>query len=138
MSKKRVIFLCFNNSCRSLMAEGLLRTVAPDSFDAFSAGSEPTQVHPFAKQATGEIGIDISGQHSKSISEFDGQEFDFVITVCKGDACPFFSGEARKRLAWSFEDPSSASGTDDEVLEVFRSVRDEIKDSIQRFVAEYG
>jgi arsenate reductase len=120
------------------MAEGLLRDAAPESFDAFSAGWEPTRVHPMAVEVMGEIGVNISGQRSKSLSEFKDQTFDFVITVCGGDACPFFEGETRTSLAWSFEDPASFSGTDDEVLEVFRKVRDEIKDSIQRFVTEYG
>jgi len=85
-----------------------------------------------------EIGIDISGQRSKSISVFDGWTFDYVITVCEGNACPFFVGEIGLSLAWSFEDPAEVSGTDDEVLGVFRKVRDEIKDSMQRFVAQYG
>ena len=137
MSKKRVLFLCVNNSCRSQMAEGLLRSLASDDFEAFSAGSEPTRVHPLAIQVMSEIGIDILGRRSKSVSEFDGWAFEFVITVCEGDACPFFKGEVGARLAWSFEDPAQASGTDNDVLVVFRMVRDAIKDSIERFVAEY-
>lgn len=136
--KPRVLFLCTANSCRSQMAEGFLRSAAAESFDAFSAGSEPTYVHPLAIKVMREVGIDISGQRSKSISEFEGGAFDFVITVCEGDACPFFNGETRMRLAWGFEDPADASGTQDEVLIVFRRVRDDIKDSIQLFIAEYG
>jgi arsenate reductase len=120
------------------MAEGFLRAFAADSFEAFSAGSEPTDVHPMAIEVMQEVGIDISGQRSKSISIFDGWSFDFVITVCEGDACPFFDGEIGTSLAWSFEDPAEASGTEDEILGVFREVRDDIKDSVQRFVAEYS
>jgi len=130
--------MCSNNSCRSQMAEGFLRSLAPESFEAFSAGSEPTHVHPMAIRVMSEVEIDISGQRSKSVSVFDGWSFDFVITVCEGDACPFFTGEIGLSLAWSFEDPASASGTDDEVLGVFRKVRDEIKDSVQRFIAQCG
>ncbi len=137
MRKKRVLFLCFNNSCRSQMAEGLLRSLASDDFEAFSAGSAPTRVHPQAIHVMREIGIDISSQRSKSVSEFDAWAFDFVITVCEGDACPFFTGEVGARLAWSFEDPAQAPGTDDEVLVMFRKVRDAIEDSMERFVAEY-
>jgi arsenate reductase len=137
MSKQKALFLCKNNSCRSQMAEGFLRSLALESFDAYSAGSEPTRVHPTATEVMREIGIDISDQRSKNISEFDGQEFDFVITVCKGDACPFFNGEVRERLAWSFEDPASASGTDDEVRMTFRRVRDAISESVRRFVDQH-
>ena len=138
MVRRTVLFLCTNNSCRSQMAEGFLRALASESFEAFSAGSEPTRVHPMAIEVMRDVGIDISGQRSKSISVFDGSAFDYVITVCKGDTCPFFAGEVGERLAWSFEDPAEASGTDEEVLIVFRKVRDDIKDSIQRFIAENG
>ena len=138
MTRQKALFLCNNNSCRSQMAEGFLRAEAPDSFEAFSAGSEPTHVHPMAIEVMREVGIDISGQRSKSVSVFDGWAFDYVITVCEGNACPFFAGEIGLSLAWSFEDPVGASGTDDEVLGVFRKVRGEIKDSVQRFVAQYG
>lgn len=136
--KLRVLFLCIANSCRSQMAEGFLRSLASDDFEAFSAGSEPTRVHPMAIRVMDEIGIDISGQQSKSISVFDGCSFDFVITVCEGDACPFFTGEVGTRLAWSFEDPAAVSGTDKDVLGVFRRVRDEIEARIMRFISEYG
>jgi arsenate reductase len=136
--KPKVLFLCEANSCRSQMAEGFLRAAAAESFDAFSAGSEPTYVHPKAIKVMREVGINISGQRSKSVSIFNGWSFDFVITVCEGEACPFFTGEMGIRLAWNFEDPAEASGTDDEVLGVFRKVRDDIRDSVQSFVVEYG
>lgn len=138
MTRQKVLFLCSNNSCRSQMAEGFLRSLAQEPFEAFSAGAEPTYVHPMAIRVMSEVGIDISSQRSKSISVYDGWSFDFVITVCEGDACPFFPGEIGMSLAWSFEDPAEASGTDEEILGVFRKVRDEIKDSIQRFIAQYG
>ncbi len=120
------------------MAEGFLRAEAAGSFDAFSAGSEPVQVHPLAVQVMGEVGVDISGQQSKSISVFEGSSFDFVITVCKEDACPIFAGDAGNRLAWSFEDPAAASGTEEEVLGVFRKVRDKIEVSIKGFINDYA
>lgn len=138
MNKKRVLFLCVNNSCRSQMAQGLLRSMAPGQFDVFSAGWEPTQVNPLAVQVMGEINIDISHQRSKSMSEFESQVFDCVITVCEGDACPFFAGAAHARLAWSFEDPAAASGTEEDILDVFRRVRDEIKASVGSFIKDYG
>lgn len=136
--KPRVLFLCRANSCRSQMAEGFLRSLAPESFEAFSAGSEPTRVHPLAIQVMNEVGIDISGQRSKSASEFDGQEFDFVITVCKEDACPIFAGNVGERLAWSFTDPAAVSGADEDVPMVFRRVRDEIEASIRGFIKDYN
>lgn len=132
----RVLFLCRANACRSQMAEGLLRHLATDSYEAFSAGSEPTRVHPLAVRVMGEVGIDISGHRSKSVREFDGQKFDFVITVCREDECPLFAGKAGERLAWGFDDPASATGTDEEVLCVFRRVRDEIGDRVRIFRAE--
>ena len=138
MSKKSVLFLCVNNSCRSQMAEALLRSLAPVDFEVFSAGWEPTRVHPLAILVMSEIGIDISGQRSKSVSEFDGLAFDFVITVCEGDACPFFVGEVGARLAWSFEDPAAASGTEEDILGVFRRVRDDIEISIRGIIKDYG
>jgi arsenate reductase (thioredoxin) len=136
MARRKVLFLCRGNSCRSQMAEGFLCSLAQDSFEAFSAGSEPTHVHPMAIEVMREVGIDISGQQSKSISVFEGSSFDFVITVCKEDACPVFAGDAGERLTWSFEDPAEASGTDDEALGVFRKVRDDIEESIGRFLTE--
>jgi arsenate reductase len=120
--KKRVLFLCTHNSARSQMAEGLLRHVKGDSWDAFSAGTEPSRVHPLAIEAMREVGIDISGQRSKSLREFDGQEFDLVVTLCGGAhaACPFFAG-AREMRHRGFADPSAGG------IESFRKCRDEIR-----------
>ena len=124
---ERVLFLCVHNSARSQMAEGLLRARGADQYEAFSAGSEATEVRPLAIRAMGDVGIDITGQRSKTSAEFTGQEFDYVITVCDDakEACPYFPG-ARRRLNWSFEDPAAATGSEDERLEVFRRVRDQI------------
>jgi arsenate reductase (thioredoxin) len=130
--KTRVLFLCTHNSARSQMAEGLLRDLAGDQFEPFSAGTEATHVRPLAIRAMEEIGVDISGQESKTLDRYLDQPFDYVITVCDdaNEACPFFPG-AQSRLHWSFEDPSRAEGSDEERLEVFRRVRDEIKDRVQ-------
>ena len=133
MVKRRVLFLCTHNSARSQMAEGLLRRLAGDRFEVFSAGTEATQVQPLAIRAMQEIGIDISGQQSKTLDRYLGEPFDAVITVCDhaNEACPVFIG-AEKRLHWSFRDPSQTTGTDKERLVVYRAVRDAIRDRIER------
>jgi arsenate reductase len=135
--KKRVLILCTGNSARSQMAEGLLRHDAGDRFAVESAGVNPTAVKREAIKALSEIGIDISGHRSKSVDEFINQEFDYVITVCDNanEQCPVFPGTT-KRIHWSFEDPAAASGTDEARLNVFRKVRDEIREQLNRFVAE--
>jgi arsenate reductase (thioredoxin) len=114
------------------MAEGLLKDLASDRFEAMSAGTEATHVRPLAIRAMGEIGIDISGQESKTLDRYLEEPFDYVITVCDdaNEACPFFPG-AQSRLHWSFEDPSKAEGSEEERLAVFRSVRDRIRDRVQ-------
>jgi arsenate reductase (thioredoxin) len=130
--KKTVLFLCTHNSCRSQMAEGLLNTLYKDKYKAFSAGVEKTTVNPYAIEVMKEIGIDISKQYSKLITDFQGKEFDFVVTVCDNakEACPFFPG--KKVIHKSFEDPSSFKGEIDETLIVFRKIRDEIKSWIKQ------
>ena len=114
------------------MAEGLLRALAGDCFEAYSAGTEAARVRPLAIRAMGEIGVDISGQESKTLDRYLQETFDYVITVCDdaNEACPFFPG-AQSRLHWSFEDPSKAEGTGEERLAVFRSVRDRIRQRIE-------
>jgi arsenate reductase len=114
------------------MAEGLLRTLAGDRFDAHSAGTEATHIRPLAVRAMRDIGVDISGQESKTLDRYLKEPFDHVITVCDdaNEACPFFPG-AQSRLHWSFEDPSKAEGTEEERLAVFRSVRDRIRQRIE-------
>jgi arsenate reductase (thioredoxin) len=128
---RRVLFLCTHNSARSQMAEGLLRHLAGDRFEVFSAGTEATHVRPLAIRAMAELGIDISGQESKTLDRFVDQPFDAVITVCDqaNESCPVFFG-AKERLHWSFPDPSEATGSDEERLAVYRSVRDAIRERI--------
>ena len=130
--RTRVLFLCTHNSARSQMAEGLLRHLAGDRFEVMSAGTEATHVRPLAIRAMEEIGVDISGQDSKTLGRYLQEPFDYVITVCDdaNEACPFFPGAA-DRLHWSFEDPSKAEGKEEERLTVFRSVRDQIRKRIE-------
>jgi arsenate reductase (thioredoxin) len=137
--RARVLFLCTHNSARSQMAEGLLRYLAGDRFEAMSAGTDATHVRPLAIRAMDEIGVDISGQESKTLERYLDEPIDYVITVCDdaNEACPFFPG-AQNRLHWSFEDPSRAEGSDEERLEVFRRVRDGIKDRVQAELANGG
>lgn len=126
--KPTVLILCTGNSCRSHMAEGILREAAGDLLDVQSAGSKPAgYVHPKATQVLAEIGIDISGHHSKHMDEFLDRNVDTVITVCGNadQACPMFPGQVH-RYHWGFEDPAHATGTEEEILEKFRKVRDQI------------
>ena len=136
-AKKRVLFLCTHNSARSQMAEGLLRQLGGDRFEAYSAGTEATRVRPFAIKAMQELGIDITGQQSKTLERYLDQAFDKVITVCDlaNEVCPVFFG-ARERLHWSFPDPSQATGSEDDQLAVYREVRDAIKARIEAWCGE--
>lgn len=133
--KKRVLFLCTHNSARSQMAEGLLRNMAGDRFDVFSAGTERTYVQPLAIDAMREIGIDITPQTSKTLDEFEGQTFDYVITVCDraNESCPILPGTT-ERIHWSFEDPTAATGTDEQRLRAFRTVRDALQQRLRIFL----
>jgi arsenate reductase len=134
--KKRVLILCTGNSARSQMAEGLLRHDGGGKFEVESAGVEPSHVRPQAVEAMREVGIDISGHRSKSVEEFAGQEFDYVITVCDNakEQCPVFPGKT-KRIHWSFDDPAAAEGDEAERLAVFRRVRDEIRERLRELSA---
>jgi arsenate reductase (thioredoxin) len=134
--KQRVLFVCTHNSARSQMAEGFLRTMAGDRFDVASAGTEAARVQPLAIRAMDEVGIDISRHRSKTLDEFEGQPLDYVITVCSkaAESCPVFAAPTR-HLAWDFEDPSKAVGTEEERLAVFRKVREEIRGRIRLFLA---
>ena len=128
-AKPTVLILCTGNSCRSHLAEGILRAAAGDILDVQSAGSKPAgYVHPLAIVAMQEIGIDISTHRSKPLSEFLDRKIETVITVCGNAdaACPIFPGQVN-RHHWPFDDPASAAGTDEEKLAVFRRVRDEIR-----------
>jgi arsenate reductase len=127
--KPTVLILCTGNSCRSHLAEGILRAVAGDFLNVASAGSKPAGfVHPLAIRSMAEIEIDLSGHASKHLDEFLGREVETVITVCGNAdaACPVFPGQVN-RHHWPFEDPAHAQGTEEEKLEVFRRVRDEIR-----------
>ena len=136
MEKKiRVLFLCTGNSCRSQMAEGFLRNMARDKFKAYSAGINPTQVNPLSVKVMNEAGIDISGQKSKSVQEFLGKPFDYVITVCDNakQACPVFPCKC-EMIHWNLEDPAEAQGTEEEKLRVFRKIRDQINKNTKEFI----
>jgi arsenate reductase len=136
-TKSAVLILCTGNSCRSHLAEGLLRAAAGDLFEVYSAGSKPAgYVHPLAIQVMREIGIDISGHRSKSMREFLTTPIETVVTVCgvADQACPIFPGQVN-RHHWPFEDPAHATGTEAEQLAVFRRVRNEIRRTLDAYVA---
>lgn len=134
MKKRRVLILCTGNSARSQMAEGLLRSMAGDRFEVFSAGTRPVGVNPHAVSALTELGIDISRHRSKQVDQFSGQQFDYVITVCDhaNQACPVFPG-AGKRVHQSFPDPAAAPA--EQQTEAFREVRDAISTWLETFIA---
>ena len=133
---RRVLFLCTHNSARSQMAEGWLRHLAGDRFEVASAGTEATRVHPLAIQAMREVGIDLGTHTSKTLDTLVDRPWDFVITVCDAanERCPLFPGRT-ERLHWSFEDPTRATGTDEERRHVFRRVRDEIHARLAAWLA---
>lgn len=135
--KPTVLILCTGNSCRSHLAEGILRASAGELIDVQSAGSKPAgYVHPKAVQVMQEIGIDISGHRSRHLDEFLSQKIETVITVCGNadQACPMFPGQMN-RYHWGFEDPAHATGTENEQLAVFRRVRDEIRRVFEAYAA---
>jgi arsenate reductase len=136
-ARNRVLILCTGNSARSQMAEGLLRHEAGDRFEVYSAGMKPSTVRPEAIAVMNEIGIDISGHRSKSVDEFSGRPFDYVITVCDNarESCPIFPGTA-KRLHWSFEDPAAVQGSEEERMAAFRNIRDQIHSRLAEFSGE--
>jgi arsenate reductase len=134
---KKILVLCTGNSCRSQIAEGYLRYFAKDKAGIYSAGVETHGVNPKAIAIMKEVGIDISKQTSNNIEEYLNIEFDFVITVCDNarERCPFFPSKAIK-FHHNFPDPAKATGTDDNILETFRDVRQQIKEYCQQFVAD--
>jgi arsenate reductase len=135
--KPVALILCTGNSCRSHLAEGFLRASAGDSIDVQSAGSNPTgHVHPLAVKVMAETGVDISGHRSKHLNEFLGRKIETVITVCGAadQACPVFPGQVN-RHHWPFDDPAKAQGSEEEILNVFRRVRDEIKKTFEAYAA---
>jgi arsenate reductase len=135
--KTRVLFLCTHNSARSQMAEGFLRHLAGDRFEVASAGTEARGVHPLAVCAMAEIGVDMSGQSSKTLDRFLDDGWDYVVTVCDSanETCPVFP-RAATRVHWSFDDPSAVRGSDEQRLAVFRRVRDEIQAQITAWLQQ--
>ena len=132
--KKRVLFLCTANSARSQMAEGLVNHLFGDRIAAFSAGTQPSFVHPAAIEVMKEIGIDISGHRSKNLSAFDGQAFDAVITLCgsANESCPMYIGGAKKTHI-GFDDPAQVQGDREAILHEFRRVRNEMKEKLTKY-----
>ena len=125
--KKKVLFVCTHNSARSQMAEGLLRALYGDRYEAFSAGIQPSKVNPYAITVMAEIGVDISTHYSKHVDVYHGIRFDYVVTVCNQakETCPFFQG-GEEYLHSDFEDPSQFDGNEDQKLAIFRQIRDQI------------
>ena len=136
MDKKKVLFICTQNSARSQMAEGLLRSMYGDRFEVFSAGTNPGRVNPFAIEAMKKAGVDISSHRSKSIDEFMEVEIDYAVTVCDNakESCPYFP-EAKVLLHHSFSDPAALTGGDEVILAEFERVRDEIRVWIEEAVS---
>jgi arsenate reductase (thioredoxin) len=126
--KKKVLILCTGNSARSQMAEGLLKYITQSAYEVYSAGTRPSIVRPEAIKALAEIGIDITGNRSKSVEEFADEEIDYVLTVCDNarENCPYFPAKTMI-IHHSFEDPADVSGDEETRLRAFRKIRDEIK-----------
>ena len=136
--KPRVLFLCTHNSARSQMAEAFLRKYAGDRFVAYSAGLEPTEIHPYTRKVMEEAGLDMSGQSAKDLQQYLGKvHFAYLITVCsRADRlCPIFPGMGQ-RLSWPFQDPAAQEGTPEQKLEKFRQLRDQIEQRIRQWLAE--
>jgi len=136
--KKRILFICTHNSARSQMAEAFLKTLFPEWFEVYSAGTQPGKLNPFVVKAMVEVGMDISGNHTKSVDEFKGDKFDLVVTVCDQakETCPYFPG-ALGYLHRNFEDPSTFTGSEEEIMEKARQVRDNIKNWVLETFGEY-
>jgi arsenate reductase len=134
--KTKVLILCTGNTARSQMAEGLLRAIAGDRVEVYSAGTRPSVVNPLAIEAMSERGIDIKGQRSKHLDEYRSQPFDYVITVCDSaaESCPLFPGSAES-IHWSFPDPAAVEGTQDQRLAVFVAVRDDIERHLREWAS---
>ena len=131
----KVLILCTGNSCRSQMAQGFLQSFNPE-WEVFSAGTRPAeQVNKYAVKVMAEKGIDITGEHPKLVDQFLGDEFDYVITVCDGarEVCPVFTGKVNQQLHIGFEDPADAIGTEEEVIPIYREIRDQISSRFSTF-----
>jgi arsenate reductase (thioredoxin) len=131
---RHLLLLCVANSARSQMAEGLARSLAPAGVKVSSAGSRPSRLNPLAVKALAEIGIDISKHHSKSVDDIPPGDVDAVVTLCAEEVCPVFLGKAL-RVHWGLPDPAGAGSTDEEQLQAFRSVRDELQRRLARVFA---
>jgi arsenate reductase len=139
--KTRVLFLCTGNTARSQMAEAFLRQCAGDRFEPYSAGLEPAEIHPYVYSVMQEMGIDLTGQRSKHVDEYMGKlHFGYTITVCSlaEERCPSVFPGMGQRLHWAFEDPAAFEGSEEEKLEKFREVRDQIDARIKQWLAEVG
>jgi arsenate reductase len=141
MKKPKVLFLCVHNSARSQMAEAFLNALAPEEFEAESAGFEPRPINPVVLKAMAEIGIDISSKKSKAVFDLvkKGEFYAYVITVCdesSAERCPIFPGVTH-RLHWSFEDPSAITGSEEEKLAQTRIIRDQIRQKVEEFIKEH-
>ncbi len=139
MSKAKILFLCTGNSVRSQMAEAFLKRHGGDRYDAYSAGTEPKGINPYTKQVMEEIGLTLSGQHSKHVEEYMGKtHFAYVITLCDEaeKSCPAIFPGTAQILHWSFEDPAAFVGSDEEKLAKFREVRDRIERNIKEWLEE--
>ena len=136
---KRLLVLCTGNSARSQMGEGLFRHEGWGAYEVASAGTKPSHVRPEAIAVMKELGIDISGHRSKSVNEFEGQSFDYVVTVCDNarDNCPVFPA-GTDRIHWSFEAPAAVQGGEQERLAAFRRIRDEIHERVKTFFQDRG
>jgi len=131
----KLLILCTGNSCRSQMAEGFLKSFDP-KLEVFSAGTHPAeQANPYAVSVMKEAGIDIAGNKPKSVDQYLAESFDYVITVCDDarESCPYFSGKVLHRLHMGFKDPAKASGTEEEILSVYRKIRDQIREAFSKF-----
>jgi arsenate reductase len=130
--KQKVLFICTHNSARSQMAEAFLKKMMPDKFEVFSAGTEPGKINPYVVKVMAELGFNLSKNRTKSVTEFLGQNIDIVVTVCDSakETCPFFPG-AKKYIHHSFPDPSSFTGSDEEIFNQTRQVRDEIQNWVR-------
>lgn len=140
MDRTRLVIICTQNSARSQMAEAFFKKYGDDVLEVHSAGFDPKEVNPLAKQVMAEVGIDISSQRSKSVKEFLGRmQFGYVVAVCKKaeDRCPTIFPGVRKLLSWPFDDPAAFEGTDEKKLDKFREVRDEIEIKVREFVNDY-
>ncbi|HWR41986.1 arsenate reductase ArsC [Sporomusa sp.] len=140
MSKTRVIILCTHNSARSQMAEAFFKKYGDDVVEVHSAGFEPREISPYTIKALHEVGIDSSGQRSKTFREFFGKvQFGFVITVCKKAEghCPVIFPGVKHILSWPFDDPAQVTGTEEEIMAKFREVRQEIEEKVKNWLAEY-